>query len=102
MSLGKQFCGMAAAATMLAGCVAVDAPPPAPVPLPVQGCDASRAAAAAGRPYSDTLAEAVGSAAGASVVRVIEPGAVYTQELNPQRLNLVLNRSEVIVEVRCG
>ena len=55
-----------------------------------------------GQPYSADLAERARRAAGARLLRRIVPGAVYTMEFSPDRLNLELNRSGVVVAVRCG
>jgi hypothetical protein len=55
-----------------------------------------------GRSYSEAVAEEARQAAGARIVRKIEPGGAYTMELRPDRLNLEVDRADVVQRVRCG
>lgn len=65
-------------------------------------CAASEVRSVIGRPYSPELAEQARRAAGAREIRKIEPGGAYTMELNPERLNVEVDRAGIVTGVRCG
>ena len=67
-------------------------------PMPAEGsdCRAERAPFAIGKPYSDELVER------ARVVGRIEPGGAYTMDLQPTRLNIEVDRQEIVQDVSCG
>jgi hypothetical protein len=65
-------------------------------------CREAAASFALGERYSDRLARRARRAAGARVVRKVEPGRVYTMEFRADRLNLDLARSGTVRAVRCG
>jgi hypothetical protein len=67
-----------------------------------QGCVAERAHFAVGQVYTPELAEKARRAAGARAIRKIVPGAIYTRELRPDRLNIETGRRDIVVAVRCG
>ena len=74
-----------------------------PAPSAGEGaCDADRAAFAVSQPYSADLAERARQAAGARQSRKIEPGGAYTMELRTDRLNIEVDRRDVVQRVRCG
>ncbi len=66
------------------------------------GCYALNGGSAVGRRYTDTLAEATRLAVGAATVRKLELGRAYTMEFRGDRLNLVIDKAEIVVAVRCG
>lgn len=76
-------------------------PEPAPPPPPSE-CDASGASWAEGEHATDQVVERARLASGAQSVRVIGPGQDYTMEFDPDRLNLEVDESDRILEVRCG
>jgi hypothetical protein len=84
-----------------APCLAVAQPMPSEPSGPA-ACVAERARFVVGRPYSEAVAEEARQAAGARIVRKIEPGGAYTMELRPDRLNLEVDRADVVQRVRCG
>jgi hypothetical protein len=67
-----------------------------------QACAASEARPFVGQPYSPELAERARREAGARKVRKIKPGGAYTMELDPDRLNVEVDRSGVVTGLRCG
>ncbi len=69
---------------------------------PSAPCREAAASFALGERYSDRLARRARRAAGARVVRKVEPGRVYTMEFRADRLNLDLDRSGTVRAVRCG
>jgi hypothetical protein len=52
--------------------------------------------------YTPALAERARQAARALVVRKIEPGGAYTMELSPDRLNIEVDRSGIVRDLKCG
>ena len=70
--------------------------------FPAAQCNEHAAQFARGRLYSDQLAQRARRAAGAQVVRKLEPGQAITMEYRFGRLNLELDRRRVIIRVRCG
>ena len=65
-------------------------------------CIPERAQFAVGQIYTQELAERARRAAQARAVRKIEPGAIYTMEFSPNRLNLETDRRHRVRAVRCG
>lgn len=65
-------------------------------------CSAGEAQSLAGQPYSLELAEKARQVAGAREVRKIEPGGAYTMDLNPNRLDIEVDRNGVVTGLRCG
>ena len=62
-------------------------------------CGAEKARFAVGEPYSEELADRARQAAGARMVRKIEPGGAYTMDL---RDNVEIDRRGIVERVRCG
>jgi hypothetical protein len=76
-----------------------------PVATPSGGngqCDASTVQTIVGERFSDRAAQNAQSRAGASTLRVLQPGQVMTMEYNPQRLTVVVDESGAIASARCG
>jgi hypothetical protein len=48
------------------------------------------------------LADRARRAAGAREVRKIEPGGAYTTDLDPERLNVEVDRTGIVTGLRCG
>nr|MBF0686042.1 hypothetical protein [Pseudomonas sp.] len=65
-------------------------------------CDASTVQTIVGERFSDRAAQNAQSRAGASTLRVLQPGQVMTMEYNPQRLTVVVDESGAIASARCG
>jgi Peptidase inhibitor I78 family len=102
MPAGLSACAAAAALlASLSGAWAQPAPAPSPSPGE-RACDEDRAAFAISQPYSTELAERARQAAGARLSRKVEPGGAYTMELRPDRLNIEVDRRDVVQRVRCG
>lgn len=93
-----------ACAALLAGC----AGRPAVVPMgastaPVGGrCDAQGAQALVGQRATAQLVERARVAAGARMARVLRQGQVHTQEVDAERLNLLVDPAGVVQALRCG
>jgi hypothetical protein len=79
---------------VLAGPIAAQPSPPT--------CREAAASFALGEAYSERLGRQARRAAGARVVRKVEPGRVYTMEFRADRLNLDVDRSGTVRAVRCG
>ena len=102
--------GIAAGLYLLlgAGCttVVVEDPRPAPPPLPAPGpegsCVAEDAAGALGQPARTGVVERATLDSGARTARIIRPGQAYTQEFNPDRLNIEVDAANRIVRLTCG
>lgn len=78
---------------------------PAPATAPAAGngqCDASAAQSVVGERFSDRAAQSAQSRAGASTLRILQPGQVMTMEYNPQRLTIVVDESGAVASARCG
>ena len=77
--------------------------PPRPDPPPSTGtCVAENARWAVGQPASRELLERARVQATASVARFIRPNEAITMEYSPGRLNLYLDRRDVVHSVICG
>ena len=59
-------------------------------------CSAARARFALGEAYTPGLGERARQAAGARLVRRIEPGGAYTMEFSPDRLNVEVDRAGIV------
>jgi Peptidase inhibitor I78 family len=65
-------------------------------------CAAGEARGIVGQPYSPELAERARRTAGAREVQKIEPGGAYTTDLDPDRLNIEVDRAGIVTGLRCG
>jgi hypothetical protein len=70
--------------------------------VPAGTCDAAAAEFAIGQPYTEDLGAEAQVAAGARSLRVIPEGMNVTMDFLPDRLNIDLDGSNVVVMVRCG
>lgn len=78
------------------------APPPQPVP-PVSGsCDATKAQVVVGMRASSDVLDRARVEAGASSARFVRPDDRLTMEFLPSRLNVHLDRQDLIVGATCG
>ncbi|WP_132979502.1 I78 family peptidase inhibitor [Pigmentiphaga sp. D-2] len=87
-----------------AGCAApvpvADTQPAAQAP---QGqCQADAAQTLVGQQLSSVLVEEARKASGAGSARVLRPGQAITMEFNQFRVNVEVNRREVVTAIRCG
>lgn len=65
-------------------------------------CDAKAAQSLVGRVATADIAEQARAASGANGVRVLKPGQMVTMEYRAGRLNLDVDKDNVITAVRCG
>ena len=65
-------------------------------------CVAGEARSIVGQPYSPELADRARRAAGAREIRRIEPGGAFTTDLDPDRLNVEVDRAGIVTGLRCG
>jgi hypothetical protein len=90
---------------LVAGCLPVmdtDPRPPMP-PQQTQGqCEAAPATWSVGLTATDEIVERAWDDSGARLLRVIRPDESVTMEYNSDRLNIELDRADVIRRVRCG
>jgi len=92
------------ALTVITGCARPVAPQPEPQP-PVGAsvdCDASGVQSYIGRSWRVTLNDELLRASHSQVIRVMWPGEPATLELNPVRLNVLLDRQNTIQQLYCG
>jgi Peptidase inhibitor I78 family len=78
------------------------APNPQPSPPASRTCDAAKAQWALGEPASSDLSERARVAARAEAARFIRPDQPITTEFLPWRLNLGLDKQDIVVAVSCG
>jgi Peptidase inhibitor I78 family len=71
-------------------------------PPALAACTADRARFAVGEVYTPDLAERARQAAGARLVRKIEPGGAYTMDFSPSRLNVEVDQGGTVRGVECG
>lgn len=95
-----------AVAALLAACASPQRTAPVDVrsEVPPRGgrCEAGPAQSAVGKMGTARIVEAARVASGALMARTIAPGQKVTQELDMERLNLVLDSSGKITGVHCG
>jgi Peptidase inhibitor I78 family len=77
-------------------------PPASPSPPASASCDAAKAQWAKGQRASSDLLERARNAAEARVARFIRPNEPITMEFLPGRLNLGLDKQDVVNSVSCG
>lgn len=89
------------AALSLVGCT--PAPPPEPPPPePVEGlCNATPVQDLIGRPRSDSLGAEALRRSGSRTLRWIAPGAVITQDLRSDRINIDVDARDRVTRLRC-
>jgi ABC-type uncharacterized transport system auxiliary subunit len=85
---------------LLAGC---NSQPPAKQAAEISGdCDVEQVHGVLGQTVSAKLVQQVQQQANAKNVRVLAPGDAATMDYNPQRLNIDIDESEVIIRLSCG
>lgn len=71
-------------------------------PGSTEGCNADAAQSAVGKQATAEVVEQARKDAGAQVARTLKPGQMVTMEFREGRLNLQVDASNVVTEVRCG
>ena len=85
---------------LLAGC---SSQPPAQQTAEITGdCSVDNLSGVLGQNASAELIEQVQLQANAKTLRVLAPGDAATMDYNPQRLNIDIDESEVIIRLTCG
>jgi hypothetical protein len=85
---------------LLAGCSAQQ---PAQQAAKITGdCNVEQVHGVLGQTASAELIEHVQLQANAKTLRVLAPGDAATMDYNPQRLNIDIDESEVIIRLTCG
>lgn len=90
------------AALVLAACSSVDLGEPGNGGPAASICNADKASHTVGRALSARVEQEALYSSGASLLRVIRPGQVVTQEYRAERLNLQLNDHGTVVRAYCG
>jgi ABC-type uncharacterized transport system auxiliary subunit len=65
-------------------------------------CNVEQVHGVLGQTASSELIEQVQQQANAKTLRVLAPGDAATMDYNPQRLNIDIDESEVIIRLTCG
>ncbi len=65
-------------------------------------CGASRLGRFVGRLLSDEVRLEIADAAGHERIRFLSPTSAATMDLRPDRLNILTDADNCIVEIRCG
>ena len=94
---------MAAGALMLAGCASAAVPPPEP-DVSEHGAGACNAAPAQyliGRQRSDSIGAEALQRSRARTLRWIGPGAIITQDLRSDRINIDIDSNGRVTGLRC-
>ena len=90
------------AAALPACAVSKDKEAPVTSDESVGACNADAARFAIGKPWTTELGEQARVAAGAATLRVIRPGQMITDDYVSDRLNIELNESGIVTQLRCG
>lgn len=92
---------MLACTAGLAACAPMERPATPPA-SPAEGgaCNADAAQPFVGKPAAS--AEQARAASGARAARLIRPGQAVTMDYRPDRLNVELDASDIIVRISCG
>ena len=91
-----------AAAALLAACAELPPASPAPVVGHEVECAAEPAMALVGRPYTPETGRKALELSGSEMLRVLRPGDGATADYQTARVNLMLDASGRIAEIRCG
>jgi uncharacterized protein involved in type VI secretion and phage assembly len=93
---------LAAAVVLLMGCTTMATPEEEPVPEHGAGrCQAAGLGDLVGRQRSDALGAEALRRSGATTLRWIEPGAIITQDLRSDRLNIDVDGRGRVTRLRC-
>jgi hypothetical protein len=99
MALRHPLAGLALLA-LLAGC---SSQPASQSTAEISGdCNVDNLSGVLGQSASAELIEQVQQQANAKTLRVLAPGDAATMDYNPQRLNIDIDESEVIIRLTCG
>ena len=99
MELRHPLAGLALLA-LLAGC---SSQPASRSAAEISGdCNVDKLSGVLGQSASAALIEQVQRQANAKTLRVLAPGDAATMDYNPQRLNIDIDESEVIIRLTCG
>lgn len=85
---------------LLAGCSSSQ--PAQPAAEITGDCNVENLQGVLGQNASAELIEQVQRQANAKTLRVLAPGDAATMDYNPQRLNIDIDESEVIIRLTCG
>jgi hypothetical protein len=85
---------------LLAGCSSSQ--PAQPAAEITGNCTVDNLQGVLGQHASADLIEQVQQQANAKTLRVLAPGDAATMDYNPQRLNIDIDESEVIIRLSCG
>ncbi|HYG04887.1 MAG TPA: I78 family peptidase inhibitor [Stenotrophomonas sp.] len=89
----------------LAGCTSSQSlQPPSPGPqISSDGqCHADRVAWAVGQPATQEVMARVWKESGAGLIRPLAPGQAATHDYKPDRINVLIDKSNIITQVNCG
>jgi hypothetical protein len=67
-----------------------------------QNCDAQPVQKLIGTKLTDSVTEQARTGATSNSVRILRPGEVMTMEYDPHRLNLILDKGDILAALRCG
>jgi hypothetical protein len=87
--------------SLLSGCSSQPAVQPAPEEI-TGDCTVEQVQGLLGQTASAELIEQLQRQANAKTLRVLAPGDAATMDYNPQRLNIDIDESEVIIRLTCG
>lgn len=88
----------------LAACTSTPTAPPMSDPLPPTAaqCHADAAQSYVGQPATPQNVEAARQRAGAEIARVLKPDQMVTMEFREGRLNVYVDKANVITRIACG
>ena len=103
--MSHRLCSAALLPLLFSACAAT---PPAPEPTPstpatpAAACNAEAAQGHIGHTATAEMVDAARKDAGATIARTLSPGQVVTMEYRHDRLNVHIDRSNIITAVDCG
>lgn len=65
-------------------------------------CDADRTQELVGQAFNQGIVDQAKQLSGAKTVRTLMPGQVVTMEYDPQRFNILVDESNMIIRANCG
>ena len=89
---------------MLAACTTAPSAPPMSDPMPpaTAQCHADAAQSFVGQAATPQTVEAARQRAGAEIARVLKPDQMVTMEYREGRLNVYVDKANVITRIACG
>lgn len=99
-----RFAMMTATGLLLAGCATTgETPGSEPTPIAPSGdCDAAPAQGLLGQKASSELGARTLELTGATTLRWGPPGAVFTMDMRPDRVNVHYDQDMIVTKIRCG